>query len=121
MSIDTKQFETAIKFLGATMMVCVLGIIVLAGFEKPIPDVLQNIAIGTMTGLVGLLVQKRPDESNPIPVSISPQSEPVVTVPATAAETRTRRRSSGGHIDVGWVLVLLLAVIVLLLLVPHLR
>lgn len=55
-----KQFQVAVYFIGATLMVCVLGIIGITIFtDDPIPDVLQNIAVGSLTGLVGLLVTPR--------------------------------------------------------------
>ncbi len=40
-------------------LVAVLGIIALAWRGQPIPDVLQNVAVGSLTGLVGLLVPVR--------------------------------------------------------------
>lgn len=41
------------------LIIAVVGIIVLATNGQPIPDVLQNIAVGSLTGLVGLLVPSR--------------------------------------------------------------
>lgn len=37
------------------LVLCIVGIIVLAVLGHPIPDVLQNIGVGSLTGLVGLL------------------------------------------------------------------
>lgn len=48
--------KTVIFFVGAVLILSVLGIIGLALTGHPIPDVLQNIAVGSLTGLVGLLV-----------------------------------------------------------------
>lgn len=45
--------------LVAVLLLCVVAIAGLALQAKPIPDVLQNIAVGTLTGLVGLLVPTR--------------------------------------------------------------
>lgn len=45
-----------IGFVGATLLGSLLGIVLLALNAQPVPDVLQNIAIGALTGLVGLLV-----------------------------------------------------------------
>lgn len=53
MSIQT--FRLAIIFVGLTLIVSVMGIIYLALETQPIPDVLQNVSIGALTGLVGLL------------------------------------------------------------------
>lgn len=57
--MDEDLFEKATYFIGAVLILSVLGIITLASLDKSIPDVLQNIAVGSLTGLVGLLVQKR--------------------------------------------------------------
>lgn len=45
-----------ILFVGLTLLGSLAGIVVLALNAQPIPDVLQNVAVGAMTGLVGLLV-----------------------------------------------------------------
>lgn len=45
-----------IGFVGITLLAALIGIIVLASQGLGIPDVLQNIAVGALTGLVGLLV-----------------------------------------------------------------
>lgn len=45
----------AVLVVGLALLLAVAGIIVLAVSEHPIPDVLQNIAVGSLTGLLGLL------------------------------------------------------------------
>ena len=45
-----------VKILGAVLLVTVLAIAALAVFQLGVPDVLQNVAVGSLTGLVGLLV-----------------------------------------------------------------
>lgn len=45
--------------LGLVLALCVALIGLLAYQTHPIPDVLQNIAVGSLTGLVGLLVPTR--------------------------------------------------------------
>jgi hypothetical protein len=59
--VNTSTYRYAILFVGATLLLSVVGIVLLSfgdfGSGRPIPDVLQNIAIGSLTGLVGLLVQ----------------------------------------------------------------
>lgn len=61
--MNPTTYRYAILFVGATLILSVLGIVLLAfgdfGGGRPIPDVLQNIAIGSLTGLVGLLVNPR--------------------------------------------------------------
>lgn len=41
------------------LLLAIVGIVVLALQGQPIPDVLQNVAVGSLTGLVGLLVPTR--------------------------------------------------------------
>ena len=56
------RLHLVIMFVGATLLVSVAGIVYLsagAGEGRPIPDVLQNVAVGSLTGLVGLLVPTR--------------------------------------------------------------
>lgn len=45
-----------------TLLVCIIGIVALslANPQRSIPDVLQNVTIGNLTGLVGLLVKPPP-------------------------------------------------------------
>lgn len=50
------QLGAVILFVGLTLLGSLAGIVVLAAMENPIPDVLQNVAVGSLTGLVGLLV-----------------------------------------------------------------
>lgn len=49
-----------VVLVGSLALVALLGIIALAFTGHPIPDVLQNVAVGSLTGLVGLLVPTRP-------------------------------------------------------------
>lgn len=55
----TRTVVLAVSTLG---ILSVLGVIVLAVLQHPIPDLLQNVAVGSLTGLVGLLV---PTSSEP--------------------------------------------------------
>lgn len=48
-----------ICFVGVTLLASLAGIIILASQNHGIPDVLQNVAVGSLTGLVGLLVPSR--------------------------------------------------------------
>ena len=51
--------RAVVYFVGFTLLASLVGIVVLATQGQPIPDVLQNIAVGSLTGLVGLLVPAR--------------------------------------------------------------
>jgi hypothetical protein len=51
------SMRLVISLVGACLVLCVAGIVLLAVLGHPVPDVLQNVAIGSLTGLVGLLVR----------------------------------------------------------------
>lgn len=51
------SMRLVIGLVGACLLVSVLGIVLLATLGHPVPDVLQNVAVGSLTGLVGLLVR----------------------------------------------------------------
>lgn len=52
----TTPVRLVIGFVGFTLLGSLAGIVLLALNAQPIPDVLQNVAVGALTGLVGLLV-----------------------------------------------------------------
>lgn len=51
--------------LGFVLALCVAAIGVLALHGTPAPDVLQNVAVGSLTGLVGVLVPTRSTRAAP--------------------------------------------------------
>lgn len=51
--------DLVIAFIGLVLLMAVALIGILAVRGQPAPDVLQNIAVGSLTGLVGLLVPTR--------------------------------------------------------------
>lgn len=53
------NIRAVVYFVGLTLLASLAGIVLLATQGQPIPDVLQNIAVGSLTGLVGLLVPAR--------------------------------------------------------------
>lgn len=54
-----KNLNLVIGFVGGVLVLGVLGIIALAFKGQTIPDVLQNITVGALAGLIGLLVPAR--------------------------------------------------------------
>lgn len=54
--MNTTPTRLVIGFVGLVLLLSVVGIVWLATQGQPVPDVLQNIAVGALTGLVGLLV-----------------------------------------------------------------
>lgn len=57
--MNPRIYAVAVYSIGLSLILSVLGIIGLAVTEHPIPDVLQNLAVGSLTGLAGLLVTPR--------------------------------------------------------------
>lgn len=53
---EVRNINLVIGFVGAVLVLGVLGIVALAWRGQPVPDVLQNVTVGALTGLVGLLV-----------------------------------------------------------------
>jgi hypothetical protein len=58
----------ALTMLGALALLSCAGVIALAMMERPVPDVLQNLAVGSMTAVGALLARSggadpRPDQS----------------------------------------------------------
>lgn len=65
--------------LAGTLVVCVLGIIALAVLERSVPDVLSNLAVGTLGALAAMLartgdtdVRVVNDDADPVPVNADP-------------------------------------------------
>lgn len=50
------ELKYVVLALTATLLLAVGGVIALAFNNQPIPDVLQNIAVGSLTALAGVLV-----------------------------------------------------------------
>lgn len=48
-----------VYLVGVIAAVAVLGIIVLTGVDKPVPDALATIAVSALTGLLGLIVNPK--------------------------------------------------------------
>lgn len=63
--MSSRVYLLVVTFVGLCLVSCVVGIIVLslANPQRTIPDVLQNVTVGSLTGLVGLLV--RPPSNAP--------------------------------------------------------
>lgn len=55
--MDRSVFRLVIIFLGATLILSVLSIGALAGFGKDVPGILENLAVGALTGIGGLLAR----------------------------------------------------------------
>lgn len=60
--MSVTPLRMVIGFIGAVLLACVVGIVVLSATDHTVPDVLQNVAIGALTGLVGVLVPSRTND-----------------------------------------------------------
>jgi len=56
--MNDRVLFAVIVAVATTLLACVVGIIVLALNNLAIPDVLQNVAVGSLAGLIGLLVPR---------------------------------------------------------------
>lgn len=73
---DRNVFRAVVLFLGGTLVVTVVGIAVLAGLDKAVPGILENVAVGCLTGLAGLLARGPSDEPQDVRV-VQPHGQPV--------------------------------------------
>lgn len=64
--MSATPLRMVIAIVGLVLIACVVIIGVLAVRALPVPDVLQNIAVGSLAGLIGLLVPSRSND-NPQP------------------------------------------------------
>jgi hypothetical protein len=78
---DRRTFQTVILVLGAALILSLLSIAVLAGLDKNAPSILDNLAVGSLTGLAGLLA-RGPGGDEPQPVNVV--NEPNDPVPVDA-------------------------------------
>lgn len=60
--MSATPLRMVVAILGGVLVCCVVGIIVLAARAQTVPDVLQNVAVGALTGLVGVLVPTRTND-----------------------------------------------------------
>lgn len=57
--MSATPLRMVVGIIGACLLACIGGIILLASRGQAVPDVLQNVAVGSLTGLVGVLVPTR--------------------------------------------------------------
>ena len=100
MTTDKDTFHTVVKFLGVTLLLCAAGVIALGVLEKNIPDVLQNLAVGALTGIAGLLARTPTDKNpTPTPVTVVNQQQPVPVDPTPPAHEAEAVAPAGSRAD----------------------
>ena len=73
---DRRVFFATVVFLGIGLLTCIAGIIGLAATGRGIPGVLETVAAGLVTGLIGLLVRGPTDQPQQVVVA-NPPAAPV--------------------------------------------
>lgn len=53
-------FNVVVAFLGLTLLFCVVAIALLAGYDKPVPSILETLATSALVA-IGALLAKTPD------------------------------------------------------------
>lgn len=103
---DRRTFFAVIVVLGATLLICVAGIIALTMQGLTAPDILENVTVGALTGLAGLLARGPSSEPQTVTVR-QPADEPVPVEDAGASALEL-------------LVVLVLVLVVVFVLVPRL-
>lgn len=99
-------FRTVVVILGFALLVCIAAISVLAGFGKPTPGILENLAVGSLTGLAGLLSREQAEGAQPVTV---------VNAPADPVPVQTPGDLGHGQVDTVLLVAVALGVLLLLL------
>lgn len=87
--------------LGGVLVIAVISIAVLAGYDKPTPGVLENLASGALGALAALLARVGADDVR----VVNPPDQPVPVEPGDP-----------GHADVNMLVGLLVVVVLIILL-----
>lgn len=68
--MSRKVFDVLVYFLGASLLLCIIGVIVLLAIGKPVDDILKQAITGLVTGLLGLMVRAPVDPDEPQAVNV---------------------------------------------------
>ena len=79
---DRRTFAILIGALAATLVLCVVGVIVLIALERPVDDILKQAITGLITGLLGLFA-RTPASGESTPVHVVNSTEDAVPVEPT--------------------------------------
>lgn len=100
---DRRIFLAVVMFLGGTLLASVVAIAGLAGTDHAVPGILENVAVGCLTGLAGLLAR-------------GPSTEPQAVV-VTNNEAEPVPVNDAGAVDVVTALVVVLLIVLILVVV----
>lgn len=82
--MSRRVFDVLVYFLGAALLLCIVGVIVLLAIGKPVDDILKQAITGLVTGLLGLMVRAPADTDDPEPVHVV-NAGPAEAVPVEPA------------------------------------
>lgn len=89
---DRAVVRIVVGGLALSLLACIIGAVTLAVTSQPVPDLIENIAIGSLTGLAGILARTG---SEPMPVQpvtvVNAEADPVPV--AETPEPPARRKA----------------------------
>lgn len=100
---DRRVFLAVVAILGTTLIVSVVAIAGLAGADRPSPGILDQVVVGCLTGLAGLLARGPSSEPQEVVVR-QPPGDPVPV-------------DDRGHVDLTAVIVGVIVGVILLVVV----
>ena len=72
--MNESSFDLLIKFLGATVIICAIGGLVLAGLGRQIPDAVIGLGAGSLTSLGAAFIRPPSREPQPVVVENRPNN-----------------------------------------------
>jgi hypothetical protein len=67
--MNTSAFKLLITFLGATVLICAIGGLVLTGMSKTVPDSIIGLGSAALGGLTAAFLRP-PTDDDPMPVNV---------------------------------------------------
>lgn len=67
--MNTSAFKLLIGFLGATVIICALGGLVLTGMSKTVPDSIIGLGSAALGGLTAAFLRPPTDDPQPVVVN----------------------------------------------------
>lgn len=70
--MSTSAFKLLIGFLGATVIICAVGGLVLTGMSKTVPDSIIGLGSAALGGLTAAFLRPPTDEPQPVRIADQP-------------------------------------------------
>lgn len=113
---DRRVFLAVVLILGLTLLSCVVAIAVLAAMQVSTPGILENLAVGSLTGLAGILAKGPHDD---VPQNVNVVNAPTDPVPVDPGPGD--KGAGEARLILAVAAAVLLALIVWHFLAPHLH